>query len=85
MNSLREAGVRHSIVKDVAVAAMRAVGSIMVVGGVALGVAAIRDGGISWPKVARMFVLNQMIFVVIFLFLGVWEFWYRRAKRHHTL
>ena len=52
---------------------------------VALIIRAVLDGGINWSKLARMVVHNRVLFIMVFLALVVWEFWYRRTKRHHAL
>jgi hypothetical protein len=57
----------------------------MVIAAVALAIAAIRDGHLSWSKMVRMAALNRTLFVAVLIGACVWEFWYRRAKRHHTL
>lgn len=72
------------MLKDAAYAVLRALRALLVIAAVALGVAAIRDGGVNWPKLVRLAEFNRTLFVFVFLGLCVWEFWYRRAKRRHA-
>ena len=85
MHTLREERLRHPIWADAGAATFRALRSIVVVMAVALVIRAVRDGGIDWSKLARMVIHNRVLFIMVFLALVVWEFWYRRTKRHHAL
>jgi hypothetical protein len=76
---------RQPVLADLGWTALRAFRSLVVIGVVALGLAVIRDGAASWPKIARIASLNRTLFLVLFLGLWVWEFWYRRARRQHTM
>jgi hypothetical protein len=70
---------------DAAVALVRALRSLIIIAVVALAISAARNGSLGWPKLAQVVVLNRTLFVMVFLGLSVWEFWYRRAKRHHAI
>lgn len=85
VRSLRGQRLQYPLLNDAAWAALRALRSIVVVTAVALVVAVVRDGSIHWPKFARMVALNRTLFVAVFLGLFIWEFWYRRTGRHHTV
>ena len=85
MNSLREERLRHSVLNDAAVAVRRALRSLLVIAAVVLVVTAIREGGVNWPKLMRLAVFNRTLFLLVFVGLCVWEFWYRRTKRHHSI
>ena len=84
VNSLRAERWRHPVLNDVAYAVLRAFRSLLVIVAVVLLVAVIRDGGVDGPKLMRLVVHNRTLFILVFLGLCVWEFWYRRAKRHHA-
>ena len=85
MNSPREERLRHPVLNDAAFAVLRALRSLLVIVAVVLLVAAVRDGGVNGPKLMRLAVHNRTLFILVFLGLCVWEFWYRRAKRHHAI
>ena len=84
MNSVRGERLRHPVLNDVAFAVLRAFKALLVIVAVVLLVAAVRDGAVDGPRLLRLVVLNRTLFVLVFLGLCVWEFWYRRAKRHHA-
>ena len=85
VKSIYDPRAPYPIWKDASVAVLRALRSLLIIGGVALVIGAVFNGGLSWSNVVHLAAVNRTVFVAVFLGLCVWEFWYRRAKRTHSI
>jgi hypothetical protein len=81
MTLFPEEPVRHSASRNVMVATLRALRSMVIILAVVFIVLAVRDGEFQWSRIPEVFALNRALFVTTFVGLWIWEYWLAKAKR----
>jgi hypothetical protein len=81
MTTQRETAPSQGVLRRLAIAVGRSIVSILIIGLIAIGAFALRQGYFHFAEIRQIASQNSALFGGIFCALVLWNYWYRRPER----